>query len=80
MKTTLQPQIDVINVTEKDGVFTVSYWDENFDGENNVTMQISQEALLTFLPDANMFSNEHNRQYLSDNRDEIIKDYIVYNS
>lgn len=80
MKTTLTPQIDVISVTENKGTCTVQYWDEAFDGESNVTMQISEEALLTFLPDANMFSDEHNRQYLADNRDEVIKDYIIANS
>ena len=73
-------QIDVIDVQKTKEGYIVKYWDENFDGENNVEMQISEEALLESLPDSGMFDLAQNKQYLIENRDEVIKDYIQANS
>jgi len=73
-------QIDVIDVQKTKDGYIVKYWDENFDGENNVEMQISEEALLESLPDSGMFDLAQNKQYLIENRDEVIKDYIQANS
>jgi len=75
-------QIDILNITEKKGVFTVQYWDEAHEGENNVTMQISEEALLNHV-ETNFFSYDYNwntYSYLQENLDEVILDYIQANS
>ena len=91
MKTTAQ--IDILKVThKKDGTYIVEYWDEAHDGENNVTMQISEESLLTMIDEEGM--NKFNmplfddyqtesvdpKDYLKENLDEVILDYITANS
>ena len=92
-------QIDVIDVQKTKDGYIVKYWDENFDGENNVEMQISEEALLNFIINQEYNLVEYTNysisglecdgldlktidplEYLTNNRDEIIKDYIQANS
>jgi len=42
-------QIDILSHTVKNGIYTVQYWDEASEGENNVEMQISEDALIDYI-------------------------------
>jgi len=92
-------QIDVLSITKKGSIFTVEYWDESCNNENNVTMQISEDALVnhivqnelnheTFInyrmqnPECDGMDERYINpfEYLADNTDFVLADYITANS
>lgn len=83
MKSTLTPAIDIIEIEENKGVYTVAYWDENFIGDNNVTIQITEAKLLEYVAkeypasDGDLLTD---KEYLELDKEAIIKDYITANS
>lgn len=92
-------QIDILSVNKKGYVFTVEYWDETCENENNVTMQITADALIDYIIDNQLNREEFINyrmqnlecdgmderfidpaEYLVDNTNEVIVDYIKSNS
>ena len=89
-----QAQIDLLNVTKSGDVYTAEYWDEASENENNVTMQISEDSLIEHVEKRGWNENEYYNtnngdievvitnpaDYLSENLNEVVKDYIQANS
>jgi len=80
-------QIDILKVTKKADTYIVDYWDESCENENNVTMQISEDALIEFVDKEgyNQYVDSDwdiipPSAYLDENLHEVIKDYITQNS
>lgn len=80
--------INIESVTKKGDVFTVEYWDENHEGENNATVQISEKSLLKYIEQEQLNTFSHwtfdyvysAKTHLEEYQHEVIKDYITANS
>ena len=83
-------QIDITNITKKDGIYTVDFWDEAAETVTNVSMQISEGRLYKFIQDSGMNREEFvdsdwdmrtipPYQYLEGNERQVIKEYLEAN-
>lgn len=76
-------QIDILHIEEKTScIFTVEYWDESHPHENYQTIQLRQSTLLKHIETGYVPCEFYgsDKQYLRENLDEVIKDYITANS